>query len=39
MKENVARRCAQLVADGVIDSVAVIEAVEKATGYPVRDKD
>lgn len=39
MKENVARRCAQLVADGVIDSVVVIETVEKATGYPVRDKD
>lgn len=37
MKENVARRCAQLVADGTLDSVAVVEAVEKATGFQVRD--
>lgn len=39
MKENAARRCAQLVNTGVVDSVSVIEAIERATGCPVRDKD
>ena len=38
VKENVARRAAQLIMDGVIDSVAVIEAVEKATGFKIREQ-
>ena len=36
MKENVARRCEQLIVDGRLDSVSVIEAIEKATGLSIR---
>lgn len=36
MKENVARRAEQLVENGELDSVSVIEAIEKATGFSVR---
>lgn len=38
MKENVARRAAQLVATGELDSVAVIDAVEHATGFKIKDQ-
>ena len=36
MKENVARRCEQLVENGELDSVSTIDAIEKATGYSLR---
>ena len=36
MKENIARRCEQLVENGELDSVATIDAIEKATGFSVR---
>lgn len=36
MKENVARRAEQMIADGKLDSVSVIDAIEKATGYSIR---
>lgn len=39
IKENVARRCAQLVREGMLDSVITIEAIEKATGYSIRERD
>lgn len=38
VKENVARRAAQLVANGDIDSIAIIDAVEKATGLKIREQ-
>lgn len=38
MKENVARRAAQLVSSGELDSVSVIDAVEKATGFKIKDQ-
>ena len=38
VKENVARRASQLVVNGVIDSVAAIEAVERATGFKIREQ-
>lgn len=39
LRENVARRASQLVKDGVIDSFGVIDAIEKATGFQIRDRE
>ena len=39
IKENVARRCGRLVEEGIIDSVVVMDTIERITGYTVRNRE